>query len=140
MAKFKSSSDLSFSAQLMLEELSVQDRSLLSEPTIKSRLPISFKGGLQFNDLNIFCGECKKQVDSDKLFGRILDFNEKMRTIDAIGMCQSCNRFVIVNYRLHDNGDVSGYSPEDGVWRTWKSRPLPGGIVSRIKRFIFGVK
>lgn len=120
--KLIQATQLSGTAQVMLCELSESERGLLSEPLLHTHLPINFKNGWRFDCLEVICSKCLIQVKHDRLFGRINRHSDSMCAVDAIGLCSHCHRFVVISYRFHDNGDISGCSPVDGRWTRWVAR------------------
>lgn len=101
--------------------ISDRERELMEMPSIESQMPINFKIGSMFTEVNGYCAKCEKLVDAGLLRGVIHRPFENVAVVEAVCACLSCRLLTPLNLRLHDDMRLTGL--RDGKWVTWKGSP-----------------
>lgn len=114
-----------------------RDKELMAMPSIASQLPVKFNGGQTWTKVEGICKGCGHVLPDDLVHGIICSQTRTMSSMEAVGMCHSCNLITRFYYRLHDDMRVTG--PRDGVWKTWHSAKdaWPKKIFSRLLRLFY---
>lgn len=72
---------------------------------ISSYLPINFKSGVSFTDVEVKCLECSTTLFSKHVHGKINVVLDNVANIEAIGWCKDCNILTPFYFRVRgDNG------------------------------------
>ncbi len=103
--------------------ITARTRDLLNMSTIESQFPIEFDNGSGFPMFTAFCGQCNHPIESEHLRGIVTRSRKDQYTVEAAGACFACNIATPVNYRLHEDGTMTGISPYTGKWTEWNRRP-----------------
>lgn len=113
----------------MLTTRNLDDRHkvLLKGSTIKSQLPITFDNGNKWTHFEGSCVCCNLVIEDDQIFGELIPFNEKLVTVEAVGVCKPCNLVTPFLVRLHSDMTIS--APINGIWERRKEE------VTFIERF-----
>jgi hypothetical protein len=114
--------------------VSDQDTRLMAEPSIASQMPVSFKNGTSWADLEGQCKGCGEPIRPKNLTGRVTHVLDSVAAVEAVGVCHPCGLITRFNFRLHDDMRVTG--PTDQGWGAWESKPT---LTDRLRALIFGL-
>lgn len=78
-----------------------------SEKPLYSQLPIKYKSGAVFNEVEGKCLVCSSPIEKEHLHGLISRPIESVVSVDALGWCQSCNTLTPFFFRVRgENGEL----------------------------------
>jgi hypothetical protein len=97
--------------------ISERDRALFEMPSIESQMPVHFKNGNMFEQMDCYCSECDEAILKDCVRGEIQRPFEHVAVIEAVGACIECRLLTPFQLRLHDDMRITGL--RDGKWVTW---------------------
>lgn len=97
--------------------ISERDRALFEMSSIESQMPVLFKKGSMYEQIDCFCAECGKVIQADLVRGEIQRPFEHVAVIEAVGVCADCKLLTPFQFRLHDDMRITGF--RDGKWVTW---------------------
>lgn len=96
-------------------------RQELSEmPPISDALPFVFPvTGYSVKGLNAECSVCRCEIQPNLFRGRVQLAFPTVAHMEAIGLCMQCRVLSCFEYRIHDDGAISGL--KDGKWQRWEN-------------------
>ncbi len=110
-------------AGIKLRTVSPRTFELLEMDTIESQFPVSFDDGGGYPLFVAYCAQCNHPIENQHLRGVVSRSRHDQYTIEAAGACFTCNIATPVHYRLHQDGTMTGISPDSGEWTSWDTRP-----------------
>jgi len=104
-------------------------------PMLSSFFPLSFKGGATWTQFDGLCGSCDREFGPDKIRGTVTQPFDSVFIVDAMGLCDLCDKVTPFKYRLHKDG-ITGVSPQTGEWSRWsfRDRSLWGKLLAWWRR------
>ncbi len=121
------------SGTIKINPISPRTHALLEMETIESQFPLAFDDGGGFPMFTAHCAQCNRPIENQHLRGLITRPRKDMYVVEAAGACFSCNIATPLYYRLHQDGTMSGISPESNQWEEWDTRP---GVIRKILHFL----
>lgn len=106
-------------------------------PTIASQLPLVFKNGARFEEIDGQCNDCHSSLAEENFRG-LINYNEEpvvdekgVQTLEdnadmmAYGCCPNCNKITQFRYLLSaPHGELMLTEVNDGVVKNYKSKPF----------------
>jgi hypothetical protein len=111
------------SESVKINPVSPRTFELLGMETIESQFPVAFDDGGGFPMFTAYCAQCSRPIENQHLRGRVTRSRKDLYTIEAAGACFACNIATPVSYRLHQDGTMTGISPDSGKWTEWNKKP-----------------
>ena len=116
---------------MTVNPISDGDRELMALPSIESQMPVHFKNGACWKNIESQCKGCGRDIVASRFTGRLTRLVESVATVMAIGVCEPCKLVTRFHYRLHDDMRVTGQT--EGGWATWRAKP---SFLERLRAFI----
>jgi hypothetical protein len=99
-----------------------RDRELFAMPPIQEQLPLVFPNTkYTFSYFDGVCNSCGCHITGPAFRGRLALVMDNVAQLEAIGGCSRCGMFTRYNYRLHDDGTISGRAGVE--WARWAINP-----------------
>ena len=122
------------SDSIKINPVSQRTFALLEMETIESQFPVAFDDGGGYPMFTAYCAQCNQPIESQHLRGQVRRERPDMYVIEGAGACFKCNIATPLYYRLHQNGTMTGISPDSNQWAQWDKRP---GIFRRMLQALF---
>jgi len=110
-------------AGVTINPVSPRTFELLEMETIESQFPVAFDDGSGFPMFTAYCAQCNSPIENQHLRGIVARPRRDIYSIEAAGACFACKIATPVHYRLHQDGTMTGMSPETQKWTRWDKRP-----------------
>jgi hypothetical protein len=94
-----------------------RDKELLAMQTIDAQMPIVLNAHKQWIEFTSFCACCKQSHDQALTRGIITQLRSSTAQIEAIGLCQGCQLYTRINYRVNKNFSITAL--HKGQWVRW---------------------
>lgn len=123
----------------MSTEFTEDDHLLAKEPMLSTQLPVTFKSGFVFTEMNGTCAGCSCLMNADGVHARIIRREESMLEVQGLGKCPSCSIYTRFHYRVYDNqrfvlhinGGWKEYMMRASRWAQFKKR------AQKVMRWLF---
>lgn len=117
-----------------LRQVNERDRELMRMDSIASQMPIHFSSGLQIEEFTGCCFRCGVKFTGGDLHGKVATgFGVEVATIEAAGVCPSCNVLTIFASRIYADGRFTSLLGHKWVTRQIEmSKTRPHGWLQKM--------
>ena len=104
----------------MIIARSKRSREIFEMPPITEQMPFVFPvTGFKLLELSGECSLCNCKMHPKSFRGRLQLAFPTVAHLEACGLCAQCQVLSRFEYRIHDDGAISGL--KDGKWRRWEN-------------------